>query len=102
MPVAMKRSVSTKRNRKLPARRAVRSRKPPVANGLSAEFRFLTENAKALEAYPGEVLLISGCRLVVHHADMAVILKVIQHQKIRSPFIYRVPLRDESVFFSSF
>lgn len=67
--------------------------------GENVEFRFLTQNAAALEAYAGEVLLIHGARLVAHSADMAVIKRVIRENQIESPFIYRVPAPEEKNFF---
>lgn len=90
----VKRKATSKTARvKFAARRTPRRRKAPT--GLSPEFLYFTENAKSLEAYAGEVVLISGSELVAHSPDMKIIKKVIDEQGIKRPFIYRIPSADE-------
>ncbi|MCI0637834.1 MAG: hypothetical protein L0Y70_02080 [Gemmataceae bacterium] len=84
------------KRRQVPAR--TRKSRARTKNHESVEFRFLTENARELEAYPGEVLLIHGARLIAHSPDFAVIRKAIQENQIQSPFIYRVPASSEANF----
>ena len=66
--------------------------------GISVEFLYLTENAKALEAYPGEILLIQGYGLLAHSSDSREIEQIIQQRKIKCPFIFRVPTPEEANF----
>jgi hypothetical protein len=89
-------ALKTTGSRTRPKTNARRRRSLPA--GLSPEFLYLTQNARELEAYAGEVLLIQGSRLVAHSADMFDILKAIQKHGIRAPFIFRVPAENQSVF----
>jgi hypothetical protein len=66
----------------------------------SIESQFLAEHCKEMEQYAGEVLLIHGARLVAHSPDFAVIKRAIARNRIKSPFIYRVPEEDESNYLS--
>jgi hypothetical protein len=68
------------------------------SEGISVEFLYLTDNAKALEAYPGEMLLIQGYQLLAHSSDYQEIERIIQQKKIDCPFIYRVPRPEEINF----
>ena len=68
--------------------------------GISEEFLYLTENAKALEVYPGQWLLIEGYNLLAHSADFRDIQAEITRHRIRSPFIYYVPTPEEANFIS--
>lgn len=64
----------------------------------SPEMRWLVGNAKALERYRGEWLLIQGNDLVAHSNDFNLIRETITDRNIRAPFVYYVPTEEESNF----
>ncbi len=60
------------------------------------EMEFLEENARELEQYPGEWLLIQGRELLIHSSNFHDIKAVIRERKIDCPFVYYVPTDEES------
>ena len=90
------------KSRRLKARVVPRQKRPRPArsarNGHSPEFLYLTENAKALEAYPGEWLLLHGYGLLAHSKDFGDIKKAIAEHQIQSPFVHYVPTSEEANF----
>jgi hypothetical protein len=64
----------------------------------SPEMRWLLENSRRVEEYAGEWLLIADGELVAHSNDIKLVKRIIREHNLRSPFVYRVPNRDESSF----
>jgi len=58
---------------------------------MSAEMDLLEENARELEQYAGEWLLIQGRALLMHSRDFHAIRAVVRERNIKCPFVYCVP-----------
>ncbi len=69
---------------------------PVRENVESVEMAWLERNARELGQHQGEWLLIQGPELLVHSRDFAVLRTVIREQQIRSPFVYYVPMDEET------
>lgn len=70
----------------------------PVRSLESEEMRWLVDNARALEDYRGEWLLILGRHLVAHCPNFEDVRIIIVQRAISSPFVYYVPTQQESNF----
>jgi|SRR6266446_990401 len=64
----------------------------------SSEAQWLREHSRALGNYRGEWLLIREGELLAHDQDFAAIRSAIHEHGILSPFVYYVPLEEESNF----
>jgi len=62
----------------------------------STEMKWLVHNSDMLSTYSGEWLLIHGEMLLAHSRDFEVIREEISRRNLTSPFVYYVPLNEES------